>query len=372
MLAVHDERLTLRVGTVVLVALLGVIVLLIGMQRWSLRETLTATVYFEHVGPLREGAEVQVAGRIIGKVMAISLVPARRVPAPDHPLGGRDGVAVHIRLQERFAHMAPLNGTYFISAKGVLGERFLEIGAPPQNGPRERALRTGDAVRGVDAPPDNGARDRALRAGDAVRGVDAPHLDRTLWRSYLSLTIAQGFLSEIAPQVSKLMRVVDELELTLEQLDAGPGVRALVASLDELRDQARAALEPWQGEELTWSDLVAVTDRARLTLARTQALVAEIRERATVATDTLARIERQIPADLGQRVAATLETLERALERTQRTMATLGELVAMIERGQGTVGALLHDPELFDDAKALGKMLKNNPWRVVAPPPAED
>jgi phospholipid/cholesterol/gamma-HCH transport system substrate-binding protein len=349
-LAVHDERLTRRVGAVVLLALLGVIVLLIGMQRWSLRESFLATVYFEHVGPLREGAEVQVAGRIIGKVMAISLVPARRAASPDHPLAARDGVAVHMRLQERFAHMAPLNGTYFISAKGVLGERFLEIGAPPGNGPRERAL----------------------RAGDELRGVDAPHLDRTLWHSYLSLMIAQSFLAEIAPQVRKLMRVVDELTITLEQLDAGPRVAALTTSLGELREQARAALAPWQSAEMTWSDLVAATERARLTLVRTQVLVAEIRARAAVATGTLARIDRQIPADLGDRVARTLETLERAVERTQRIMATLGELVAMIERGQGTVGALLRDPELFDDAKSLGKFLKSNPWRVVAPPPRDD
>lgn len=349
-LAVHDERLTRRVGTVVLLALLGVIVLLIGMQRWSLRESFLATVYFEHVGPLREGAEVQVAGRIIGKVVAISLVPARRAASPDHPLAARDGVAVHLRLQERFAHMAPRNGTYFISAKGVLGERFLEIGAPPGNGPRERPL----------------------RAGDELRGVDAPHLDRTLWHSYLSLMITQSFLAEIAPQVKKLMRVVDELTITLEQLDAGPRVAALTTSLGALREQARAALAPWQSAEMTWSDLVAATERARLTLVRTQVLVAEIRERAAVATGTLARIDRQIPADLGDRVARTLETLERAVERTQRTMATLGELVAMIERGQGTVGALLRDPELFDDAKGLGKFLKSNPWRVVAPPPRDD
>jgi phospholipid/cholesterol/gamma-HCH transport system substrate-binding protein len=349
-LAVHDERLTRRVGMVVLVALLGVIVLLVGMQRWSLRRSFLATVYFEHVGPLREGAEVQVAGRIIGKVMATSLVPARRAASPDHPLAGRDGVAVHVRLEERFAYMAPINGTYFISAKGVLGERFVEIGAPPGNGPRERAL----------------------RAGDEVRGVDAPHLDRTLWRSYLSMMITQSFLAEIAPQVKTLMRVVDELTVTLDQLGAGPRARALATSLGELRDEARAALVPWQSAELTWSDLMAATERARLTLARTQALVAEIRERATIATGTLARIDQQIPADLGDRVASTLETLERSLERTRNTMATLEELVAMIERGQGTVGALLRDAELFDDAKSLGKMLKSNPWRVVAPPPADN
>lgn len=349
-LAVHDERLGRRVGMVVLPALLGLIVLLVGLQRWSLRETLVATVYFENVGPLREGAEVQVAGRIIGKVLSISLVPARQATKPDHPLAGHDGVAVRIRLQQRFAHMAPLNGTYFISAKGVLGERFVEIGGPPDNGPRERAL----------------------RAGDEVRGVDAPYLDRTIWRSYLSLQITQSFLAEIAPHVTTLMRVVDELEVTLDQLGVGVRARALMASVDELREQARATLAPWQGEAMTWSDLVAATERARLTLARTQDLVSEIRVRAAVATDTLARIEGQIPADLGERIASTLATVERAIERTKQTMATAAELMAMIERGQGTVGALLRDPEIFDDAKAMGKMLKSNPWRIVAPPPADD
>lgn len=349
-LAVHDERLGRRVGMVVLPALLGLIVLLVGLQRWSLRETLVATVYFENVGPLREGAEVQVAGRIIGKVLSISLVPARQATKPDHPLAGHDGVAVRIRLQQRFAHMAPLNGTYFISAKGVLGERFVEIGGPPDNGPRERAL----------------------RAGDEVRGVDAPYLDRTIWRSYLSLQITQSFLAEIAPHVTTLMRVVDELEVTLAQLGVGVRARALMASVDELREQARATLAPWQGEAMTWSDLVAATERARLTLARTQDLVSEIRVRAAVATDTLARIEGQIPADLGERIASTLATVERAIERTKQTMATAAELMAMIERGQGTVGALLRDPEIFDDAKAMGKMLKSNPWRIVAPPPADD
>lgn len=349
-LAVDDERLTRRVGVVALLALLGVIVLLVGMQRCSLRPSFVATVYFEHVGPLREGAEVQVAGRVIGKVMSISLVPARRAATPDHPLAGRDGVAVRVRLQQRFAHMAPLNGTYFISAKGVMGERFLEIGAPLPDGPRERAL----------------------RAGDEVRGVDAPHLDRTLWRSYLSMMITQGFLSEIAPQVKTLMRVVDELTATLDQIGAGPRARALATSLGELRDQARATLAPWQTEELTWSDLIAATREAQRTLVRAQILVAEIRERATDATDTLARIDQQIPADLVDRVGTTLKTLERAIERTRNTMATVEELVAMIDRGQGTVGALLKDAELFDDAKSMGKMLKNNPWRVIAPPPPDN
>lgn len=349
-LEVHDERLIQRVGIAVLLMLGGVIALLIGMQRCTVRESLVATVYFEHAGPLREGADVQVAGRIIGKVMSISLVPARLAATPHHPLSARDGIAVRIRLQTRFAHMAPVNGTYFISAKGVMGERYLEIGAPPQNGPRERPL----------------------AAGDEVRGMDAPHLDRTLWHSYLSMMITQEFLQDITPQVHALVRVVKELTATLEQMNVGPRAQALVTALDELRDQARATLAPLQAEDISWSDLTRLSERTQLTLARTRALIIEVREHATSAGDTLARIDAQIPPDLMDRLATTLATVERSVERAEKIMATLGELVAMIEGGQGTVGALLSDPELFDDAKALGRMLKNSPWRVVAPPPADN
>jgi phospholipid/cholesterol/gamma-HCH transport system substrate-binding protein len=349
-LEVHDERLIQRVGAVVLLVLAGLVALLIGMQRCSVRENIVATVYFEHPGPLREGADVQVAGRIIGKVESISLVPGRRAARPDHPLAARDGVAVRIRLQARFAFMAPLNGTYFISAKGVMGERYLEIGAPSYNGPRERPL----------------------ASGDEVRGVDAPHLDRTLWHSYLSMVIAQGFLEEIAPQVHALMRVVKELTATLEQMNVGPRVQGLVTELEGLSDQARATLAPLQAQELSWSDLTRLSAQTELTLARTRALIAEVRARAMTAGDTLARIDAQIPPDLMDRVSNTLATVERSVERAEKIMATLGELVAMIDRGQGTVGALLNDPELFDDVKVLGKALKNSPWRVVAPPPADE
>lgn len=349
-LEVHDERLIQRVGVAVLLVLAGVVALLIGMQRCSVRERFVATVYFEHAGPLREGADVQVAGRVIGKVESISLVPGRRSARPGHPLAGRDGVAVRIRIQTRFAHMAAVNGTYFISAKGVMGERYLEIGAPLENAPRERPL----------------------AAGDEVRGVDAPHLDRALWQSYLSMMIAQGFLEEIAPQVHALMRVVKELGATLEQMSLGPKTQALVSALEGLRDHARATLEPLQTEDVSWSDLTRLGERTQLTLARTRALLTEVRERAMSAGDTLARIDAQIPPDLMDRLATTLATVERSLEQTEKTMATLAELMAMVERGQGTVGALLADPELFDDVKGLGKMLKNNPWRVVAPPPADN
>lgn len=346
-LAVHDERLTGRVGAATLLLLAATVALLVGMQRCSVYPGVVATVYFEHVGPLREGADVQVAGGVIGRVLSISLVPAPQASAPEHPLEGSDGVAVRIRVQERFAERAPVNGTYFISAKGIVGERYVEIGPPPDNGPRGRPL----------------------RSGDQLRGVDAPHLDRALWQSYLSLVVTQRFLGEIRPETRMLVRAVDELTATLDAMDAGPSTRALMASLDELDAQSRVTLDAWHSTGLTWSELVALGERTQLTLARTRGLIDELSGQTQGVRATLARIGAQVPDDLLDRLGATLDTVQRAIERTERTVAILAELMAMVERGQGTAGALLRDPVLFDEVKELGRMLKNRPWRVVAPPP---
>lgn len=347
--AVDDERLIERVGAATLLLLAGIIALLVGMQRCSPYPGVVATVYFAHVGPLREGADVQVAGRVIGRVLSIALVPGRQAAAPDHPLEGTDGVAVRVRVKERFLERAPVNGAYFISAKGIMGERYLEIGPPPDSGPRERPL----------------------RSGDRIRGVDAPHLDRALWQSYASLVITQRFLRDIQPDVQRLVRAVNALTATLDGMNAGADTRALAASLDQLGEQARVALDAWERTGLTWSDLVTLGAQTRLTLARTRGLIDELSGRAREVRATLARIGAQVPDDLVDRLGATLDTVRSALERTERTVATLGELLAMVERGQGTVGALLQDPELFDEVKELGRMLKNQPWRVVAPPPPQ-
>ncbi|GAB4532896.1 MAG: hypothetical protein Tsb0020_48930 [Haliangiales bacterium] len=348
-LRVHDERLTGQVGAATLVATLAVIGGLFALARCDLRDHIAARVYYTNVGPLREGAEVQVAGRVIGRVSAISLVPGHVSAGTEHPLAGQDGVAVHLRVQARYADMAPSNGEYFISAKGILGERFVEIGPPADGGPPARPL----------------------RSGDAIRGIDAPHLDRALWRGYASMMASRQFLQEIAPHAHKLVRFVDQLVTTLESMDAISRGRALGGSLRALTRESRQLLESWRQSQLSWAEVSALQARTRALIARGQEAVADARVRAQRLRDTLARIDGQIPPDLRQRVLAILDQIQATLAKGEHIMATIDELIALVERGQGTVGSLLNDPEFVDDAKSLGKTLKRHPWRVVSPPPAD-
>jgi hypothetical protein len=67
--------------------------------------------------------------------------------------------------------------------------------------------------------------------------------------------------------------------------------------------------------------------------------------------------------------------LELAIERVRAVTAKLDPLLAQIEaletgiaRGEGSLLKLLHDPELPEDMKELGKVLKRQPWKIIQRP----
>lgn len=343
-LAFRDPRRTLRAGATTLL-LLGVFGLaLIILDGWSVRRGFRVTVYFSHLGGLQEGADVQVAGRVIGEVESISLVPARLAPAghPLHPLGG---VAVRVRIEERYRHRAPVNGEYFITAKGLVGERYVEIGPPP----------------GEEAP-------RALQAGDRVRGVDPPHLDRVFLRTYRNLQIARTFARAVEPEAQALMDELSALAGTLASIEvdsrAGEALRAFAGEVRALRAR-------WQEGQVSLADVERVVDEARVTAERVDRAVADVRARIDVLMVEVTALGSGIPDDVRERLQVALATAKEALAEVQRVTATAGEIAAAIEHGEGTVGALLFDPEFPEDAKNLGRQLKRQPWQLVGRPARE-
>ena len=45
--------------------------------------------------------------------------------------------------------------------------------------------------------------------------------------------------------------------------------------------------------------------------------------------------------------------------------SSLKVVVGRLERGEGTIGKLLTDEAIYDDAKALVKDLKEHPWKLL-------
>jgi phospholipid/cholesterol/gamma-HCH transport system substrate-binding protein len=40
-------------------------------------------------------------------------------------------------------------------------------------------------------------------------------------------------------------------------------------------------------------------------------------------------------------------------------------LLGMIQRGEGTVGGFVQDPQVYDDLKELMRDLKRHPWKML-------
>lgn len=345
-----DDRIARRVGVAViaLVAVAAAAVLLVDCSR--LRPGIQVTIYYAHIGGLEEGADVQIAGRAVGVVTGVQLLPARAVRDPKHPLHPGGGVAVHVRLQKRYAGWAMTDSDYFITAKGVLGEPYIEIGP----GPVER--------------PDR----RGLRDGDAVRGADPARMDQVLVRSFQNMSDLRRLLDDVSPAARELRAALERLAATLREIEPEPGAYgALAGNLVHLRASLDTLTSGFAAEDLGPAELSALADAAGVFADRARAELALVGGALDRLSADLDRVRGAIPPDLAERLDRAIATARLATAKVERIVATGQELADRVDRGRGTVGALMNDPEFIDDAKQLGKILKREPWRVVGHPRKE-
>lgn len=325
-----DERQAVRVGAVTLVVLAAAVAVIIAIDRVELRSTVHFEVEFGHVGALQAGADVQIAGRAVGRVESIRLTEG--------------GAIARVSLEQRYADWAPANAELFVASKGLIGERYLEIGAPA----------------GGAAPSGR------IEEGDRLRGIDPVEIQSVILRSIENTARFRALLIEVRPEARALAAELAETADLLAAADPEPGAYATLA------DRTSALLD------------AAATTRARLAAAglsgeRISALAGRAGAFSDQLSAELARLEADVDAVLadvnrlrGAVSTASLVKLRLAIDqaktfgnRIDRVVAKVEAIAAAIERGEGTVGALLNDPEFINDAKKLGKILKRQPWRLL-------
>jgi phospholipid/cholesterol/gamma-HCH transport system substrate-binding protein len=345
-----DDRTARRVGVVVmaLVAVAAACVLLVDCSR--LRPGIEVTIFYAHPGALEEGADVQIAGRVVGKVTGVELLPAAAVRDRRHPLHPGGGVAVHVRILKRYAGWAMTDSDYFITAKGVLGEPYIEIGP-------------GQIVR-----PDR----RGLEEGDELRGADPARMDQVLVRSFQNMTHFRALLEDVEPAARELRAATERLSETLRAIEPEPGAyAALGAGIAHFRLSLGVLTSGWEAEGLAPGDIFALADAAGAFADRTRAELALVGAALDRLRADLDRVRGSIPPELADRLDRAIAGARQSLAKIERVVATGQELAQRVARGQGTVGALMNDPEFIDDAKQLGKILKREPWRVIGHPTKE-
>jgi len=338
-LLAQDTALTRRVGAIAMATMalaIGFFVFVYDRIEWG--SPLRIRVYFTGTGGLVEEAPFVVAGRAIGHIESIALSPR----GAQSPLGGEEGVVITVAIDRDLAANVVKGGDVFVTSRGALSTRYLELGPPPGPGP-------------------------VLADGDAFRGNDPPSLDRVLQRTWDNLNTTRRFIDEVRPEARALGIEIDRLQATL--LTIAPQVLLrddFSALVDEVR-RTYAAL----GGEAGLARIDALRSDTGTTIGEVRAQVAKLRASAAVLGASLDALK----AKLGGKGTEIIDRVQVAIARIEAVTAKIDPLLAQvdaialrIERGEGSLLKLARDPEFPEDAKELGKILKRQPWKILDRP----
>lgn len=327
-------------GAALVVALAAAVGWVLVLSDRALGPGITVRVTMATMGALRVGDKVRLAGRDVGEVRG-----AFRV---------RDAAGGHVELSVFVARAwAPelrVNSELFVATPSVLGEAYLEIGAPAH-----------DAAPG--APVADGA---------TLAAADPPEIDKFLVRSEESVRRALALLRENRPALDELLTAGDELLATLSGLPADRG------QLARIRDQIAAAFVAGSSlvSSLRESNAIPRVRAAAHELSaiadRTGPELSKLGDRLDRALDRIDRVSAIFDDNRRARISAGVAAARRAVTTAQHIAADVRALVSAMQRGEGTIGGIMADQELFDDLHETHRILKSQPWTFILKPTGPD
>lgn len=332
----RERGLELKVGLLLLAAaaLAGAFVVVLGGYSFGRGERFS--VDFDYSGSLQAGAPVKIAGIKVGKVEEVAFLGGRLDPQ----VGRRVQVRVAVWVEERAREAIREDAECFVNTAGVLGEQYLEI-AP------------GDYAK----PP--------LAPGSIVRGVDPPRTDLIVARLYDFLDSATATLRQNQGAIRDVLQSGAGLVRTLDAVlrENQPELGKLIADLDRFTVEASGlarALRQGIGDARTLSATLA---NVEATSRRVRQDIGPVLDKTQRALDGVARATAVVGPGDREKVGRALDELVSIGGKVDGITGDLAALVGDVRRGKGTAGALLVDPQIYDDLKELVRDLKRNPWK---------
>jgi phospholipid/cholesterol/gamma-HCH transport system substrate-binding protein len=335
----QERSIEVKVGALILVslAILGGFILVMGGL--SFEKTYTVYVDFDNPGGLQSGAAVRIAGVKVGSVKELQFLGGK----VDTKTGRRVLVRAQVAIEQRVKDAIHTDADFYVTTQGVLGEQFLAI----EPGSPEKPI---------------------LEEGAAVKGIDPPRLDLFLAKAYELLdTTVNGIknnretLGEIMDNTAGLLKGLNVLVTeNRERIDR------IVANVEDITLEAK---------QLTHDARMNYVDNPKLihTVDNIEHLTTQIREDAGPmlkdAREALANLK-NVSATVGdpqqqEKIRKMLTDLAQLAERANATAADAQAIVSHIKKGEGTVGAIIMDEEIYDDVQEMVRDLKHNPWKFL-------
>jgi phospholipid/cholesterol/gamma-HCH transport system substrate-binding protein len=355
-----ETKRNLRVGLLTIAALvvLGGTILMIGdRQQLFVRHTRYHTT-FRNVTGLQQGAPVKLNGVTVGFVEDIVL--------PTDPAEQR--IIVRFTLNAGYTERIRTDTEVSIKTIGLLGDKYLEIRGGSAS--QERVLE-GGTVTGKD-PAEVAA---FVESGeDLMENLLA--ISSSLKNILRRVEAGEGLLGEmtIAPHTGE--RLSDTLNTTLiamrsilNRMDSGKGLLGALLRNDEA---ARSLLEDAQASaslirELTttvtddlrrdgtmYSSLMRDDDGATL-MRNGLVAVRDASEALAAAVEELATGEGTLP-----RLMQDRDFAESFLDDLDGLIHNLRSAAEKLDQGQGTAGALINDPQMYEDLENVVRGVKSS------------
>ena len=331
-----ESRLELKVGALVLAALLGAFTLLVLMGEVNFGGGKSVTVDFGHTGNVVKNAPVKLGGVVVGRVETVELLPSRR-DADGSPMPVKMTLAVSKEAAE--ALRADVGVT--VSSVGPLSESYLEIWPGLAQKPHDLAV----AIRGTDSPRIDVVSNRLAKFLDAASKVlesDPQALTKFVGGIGGLTTTVDGVLTENRSEIKAL---ASELAL------AAKDIRSIAST-------ARTQIEPGGRANALIDDAAATAKLARTDLP-------ELSKQAQTALGGIARVSGQLTEEDGQRLKSIIAKYEAVGLKADALATRADRVLAKLEAGEGSLGKAIKDPAVYDELKTLLTDVRKNPWKLL-------
>jgi phospholipid/cholesterol/gamma-HCH transport system substrate-binding protein len=334
----QERSIEVKVGILILVALgiLGGFVLVMGGL--SFEKTYAIYVDFDNPGGLQAGAPVKIAGVDVGKVDEMQFRGGELDPKTGrHPM-----VRCKLLVKQKVRKTIHDDAEFYVTTQGVLGEQFLAIEPGSPNHPPLDPEKT------------------------IPKGVGPPRLDLFFAKAYelLDMTVTglnnnKDLVKDIAVNTRDLL---GGLNGTIT--DNRERINRIMQNLDDLTAEAKTLTKDARTNYVDNPKLLTTVDNIEKITTDLKKDSGPLLSDAKEAIANLNRASHVIGDPAGEaKLRKTLADVSELASRANAIAADAQSIVTHIKRGEGTVGALVMDEELYDNLQEMTRDLKHNPWK---------
>ena len=296
-------------------------------------ETKRYVVYFKDVGGLSKGAEVRVAGIRAGRVEEVALEEGR--------------VKVVFSVDKEVKLFGDASAT--IGTLGLMGDKYLAV---HPGSPERGELPEGSRIQVSEEVADTDRLIRELtRTAESFREV-ALNLSRILQENRENLRETIKNLNELTATLQRIAEENEEnLRITLAQMarlteNLNRTLPEAIASIDRLADElSTIASENREDIRLLVANLRSISEELKGNLPR-------LVENLNTLSENLNRVVEENRKDLRR----TVRNLSEITERLRSSSSRLDRILSKIESGEGTIGKLVTDEELYESVSKGAKL----------------